>query len=183
MAKLTSKQEHFVQGLFCGLSQHDAYKQAYNAENMKDNTISRKAYVLANKDYIWARLKELQEEFKNRNMVTKEKILSEYAKIGFSDIKDFLEFRTEKIQVDEIVTDENGAKTMYAYKMIIETKDSKNVDGTIISEVSLGKDGTFKFKLHDKLVALEKMGKILGMFTEKIEHTGKLEMPTIIISE
>jgi len=36
---LTPKQEKFVQGLFSGLSQREAYKQAYNAVNMKDTTI------------------------------------------------------------------------------------------------------------------------------------------------
>jgi hypothetical protein len=30
-----------------------------------------------------------------------------------------------------------------------------------------------KFKLHDKVAALEKLGRHLGMFKEKVEITGK----------
>lgn len=30
-----------------------------------------------------------------------------------------------------------------------------------------------KFKLHDKISALEKVGRHLGMFTEKVESSGK----------
>jgi phage terminase small subunit len=118
-----------------------------------------------------------------KNMVTAERVINELAKIAFSDIKDYLSFRTEKVECDKPETDENNQQTMYKYKIIIETKDGKEVDGTVINEVSLSKDGTFKFKLYDKLSALEKLGKTLGIFVEKIEHSGKLEMPDIIIGK
>ena len=45
--KLTVKQEKYVQGLFAGLSQREAYKQAYNCENMTDKTIDEKACKLS----------------------------------------------------------------------------------------------------------------------------------------
>ena len=38
--KLTIKQERYVQGLFAGLSQREAYMQAYNAEKMQDKIFS-----------------------------------------------------------------------------------------------------------------------------------------------
>ena len=63
---LTPKQEKFIQGVVSGLSQREAYKQAYNAANMKDNTIDRKAYELFNKDYVRARYEELLNEFKEK---------------------------------------------------------------------------------------------------------------------
>jgi phage terminase small subunit len=53
--------------------------------------------------------------------------------------------------------------------MVIDTKDSKDVNTAAINEVSISKDGTFKFKLYDKLSALEKMGRELGMFKEQKE--------------
>ncbi len=163
---LTPKQEMFVQGRFKGLSQREAYKGAFNAENMKDATIDRRAFDLANKGKIEARLKQLQDEFKERNMVTKDRVLEELAKIGFADIKDFLDYRTEQ----SVVGADIEGRPAIDYRPIIEVKDSSKVDGTLISEVSIGKDGTFKFKLHDKMAALEKMGKTLGMFVEKSEN-------------
>jgi len=83
--KLTPKQEKFVQGLFAGLSQREAYKRAYNCENMKDETIDKKACELAKQGKIRGRLTEFQDELKERNMVTVEKVLTELAKVGFAN--------------------------------------------------------------------------------------------------
>jgi phage terminase small subunit len=107
------------------------------------------------------------EKIVEKNVVTSERILEEYAKIGFSDIKDFISYRTEKSTL------ERHGEQVIDYRQIIDTKSSDDVDGSIISEVSVGKDGTFKFKLHDKMNALEKMAKTLGMLKDKMELTGK----------
>jgi len=123
---------------------------------------------LANSPKIATRQEELINEFKIRNMATVERVLAEYAKIGFADIKDFLRFGTEKV-VDSYTDD---GQPVYAYKQVVDCKSSDEVDGSLISEVSIGKDGTFRFKLHDKKGALDMIGKHLGMFTEKIEHSG-----------
>ena len=165
--KLTVKQEKFAQGLFSGLSQREAYKQAYDCQRMTDKSIDEEACRLAADLKVSSRINELEDELKYRNMATVERVLAEYAKIGFADIKDFVEFRTEKT----VVGHEDG-EPIYDYKQIVETKPSDEVDGAIINEVSIGKDGTFRFKLHDKKGALDMIGKYLGMFTEKIEHSG-----------
>ena len=39
MSNLTPKQEKFVQALISGMSQREAYKEAYNAANMKNEVI------------------------------------------------------------------------------------------------------------------------------------------------
>jgi hypothetical protein len=44
--KLTAKQEAFAQGIADGLGQADAYRRAYDAEGMKDNTIYPRASEL-----------------------------------------------------------------------------------------------------------------------------------------
>lgn len=64
---LTPKQEKFVQGIVSGLSQREAYKQAYNAANMKETTIDNKAYILFNKDEIRARYEEIISEYKEES--------------------------------------------------------------------------------------------------------------------
>jgi len=170
MAGLTIKQEKFCQGLFTGLTQREAYKQSYNAENMTDKSIDEKSCVLANTVKVKERLAFLRDEFKGRNMVTVERVITEYKKIAFADIKDFVSFGTVKTEVG---FDEETGEPIYGYKQIVEAKPSAEVDGTLINEVSIGKDGTFKFKLHDKKGALDMIGKHLGMFIDKTEVTGK----------
>jgi len=163
--KLTVKQENYVQGLFRGLTQRQAYKAAYDAENMTDKSIDEKACELAANVKICERLEQLQDEIKYRNMATVERVVAEYAKIAFSDIKDFVSFKTEKTIVD---TDDEG-NPIYGYKQIVDAKSSEEIDGSMVNEVSIGKDGTFKFKLHDKKGALDMIGKHLGMFVDKVE--------------
>jgi len=74
--KLTIKQEKYVQGLFAGLSQREAYKQAYDAKNMKDETIDRNACELARSNKIATRMEQLTNELKARNMVTVEWVVN-----------------------------------------------------------------------------------------------------------
>lgn len=62
MSKLTQKQEKFVQALISGKSQREAYKEAYNAANMKDSTVDSNACRLLNNSKVAARYNELRAE-------------------------------------------------------------------------------------------------------------------------
>jgi hypothetical protein len=58
--KLTAKQMLFVQGILKGLSQSDAYRAAYDCENMADNSVWREASVLFANPKVSGRVKALQ---------------------------------------------------------------------------------------------------------------------------
>lgn len=60
MNKLTSKQEKFCHGVVQGLSQADAYRAAYDAGNMKPETVQNKAYQLMSRGDVRARVEELR---------------------------------------------------------------------------------------------------------------------------
>jgi phage terminase small subunit len=169
--KLTVKQEKFVQGLFMGLTQREAYKSAYDAEKMMDKHIDEEACKLLANPKVSQRLAELTDKFTRKNIVTVEKVLEELANIGHADIKDYLTFKTEKTVVGK---DEETSQPIVDYRQIVDVIDSNKVDGRVIQEISISKDGTFKFKLYNKLDALEKMGKYLGMFTDKTEVDNKV---------
>ena len=68
MENLTPKQEKFVMALISGMSQRQAYKFAYNYENMKDTTIDVKACKLFKKDKIQLRYNQLIKE-KQQNIL------------------------------------------------------------------------------------------------------------------
>lgn len=73
VAKLTAKQEKYVQGLVAGLSQRKAYQAAYVTKRMKDSTIDSKASLLLKQDKVRARYDELIEEYKEEAIWTREK--------------------------------------------------------------------------------------------------------------
>jgi phage terminase small subunit len=173
--KLTIKQERFAQGLFAGLSQREAYKQAYNAERMKDKTIDEAAARLAADSKVAARIQQLTDELKERNMVTVERVLAELAKVGFANGSDFAKV-VEKTRIEEI-KDEEGNVTgtkehRYKEVEVIETDKLEEDKLAAIAGIKATKEG-IEVKTNDKIKALELMGKYLGMFTDKMEVTGK----------
>lgn len=70
---LTTKQEIFVQRLLEGNTQAEAYRFAYNCENMKDKTIIEKASKLMAQSNIRARYEELLEEHKQKALWSRSK--------------------------------------------------------------------------------------------------------------
>lgn len=67
---LTPKREKFCQEMAKLGNQRQAYKKAYNCKNMKDETIDNNAYMLMQNSEIKARLRELSEETKNKNIAS-----------------------------------------------------------------------------------------------------------------
>jgi hypothetical protein len=77
VAKLTAKQEKYVQGLVAGLSQRKAYREAYPSSNKwKDATVDNKASALLREDEILARYNELMDEHKAKALWTREEAVS-----------------------------------------------------------------------------------------------------------
>ena len=68
--KLTGKQEAFAQGLSEGLTNTEAYKRAYGAENMKASTIHVEACKLAQHPKITRRLDAILSEKRGKNSMS-----------------------------------------------------------------------------------------------------------------
>lgn len=129
---LTPKQEMFINKLIEGYSQREAYKLSYNAENMKDNTIDRKAYELFNKDYMRARYEELKEELKERSFYTVEKANED------------LEWLKVKARED---IERKGLRQANANAYLGATKQQIELNGITIKEAKQDINNTFKFEL------------------------------------
>lgn len=69
---LTSKQEAFAQALADGLNQSDAYRKAYDANNMKPETVQNSAYKVLKNDEVTARVKELKDTIVSKQLWTRE---------------------------------------------------------------------------------------------------------------
>lgn len=58
---LTDKQENFARAIALeGMNQSDAYRSAYNTENMSESTIWNEAYLLASHQEVSKRINELR---------------------------------------------------------------------------------------------------------------------------
>lgn len=164
MQELTGQQKLFVREYMIDLNATQAAIRAgYSAK-----TAESMGNKLMQKPHIKAAIQKQMDKRSRKTDITAERVLQELAKIGFADIKDFLRYETEKTVVDY---DDEG-NPVYGYKQIVEAKPSEEIDGTLVNEVSIGKDGTFRFKMHDKKAALEMLGKHLKLFTDRQEITG-----------
>ena len=107
--KLTPKQERFIQNIVSGMSQRQAYKEAYNAENMTDETIDVRACELFNDSKIRVRYQELINKLEEETLMTateKRRMLKEMALDTSNSITD----RIKAIDTDNKMTGEYVTK-------------------------------------------------------------------------
>jgi len=86
--KLTPKQEKYCQEYIKTGSKSEAYRLAYNAENMKPETINVKAVQTYNQDKIRLRIEELQERTEKRNDITIDWVITKLKKVAEENDKD-----------------------------------------------------------------------------------------------
>lgn len=67
---LTVKQEKFIQNIIKGMSQREAYKDAYDAENMSDAVIDTEACLLMKNPKVAKRYEELIEAMAKPTIMT-----------------------------------------------------------------------------------------------------------------
>ena len=70
--KLTAKQEAFCQGIADGLGQADAYRAAYDAEDMKENSVYVNASKLMKNAKITQRIAELRSQVQEKQLWSRE---------------------------------------------------------------------------------------------------------------
>ena len=83
-----------------------------------------------------------------------------------------------------MVKDENGDPVI-EYEQSIILKDTTEMSKEAlksISEIGYNRYGLY-VKRYDKQKTIEMAARYLGMFTDKVEHSGEIKMPTILISK
>lgn len=165
-----SRHERFAQEFAKGSSAKAAYEAAgYEATGA---AIGINAGRLLKNASVKARVDELQAKGAEAAGVTIASIVAELAKIGFSDLRKVVRWQSNVTEVGE--DPDTGEPVIRAFNQVVLIDSDKLDDGTAaaLSEVSQTKDGAMKIKFHDKLGALDKLGRHLGMFKERVEHSG-----------
>jgi phage terminase small subunit len=151
VSKLTPKQKRFVEEYLIDLN---ATKAAIRA-GYSEKRASEIGYQLLQKTTVSEAIREAMQARSERTEITQDMVLRQLAKIAFADIKDFVIWNNNTIKI----------------------KPSNEVDGTLLAEISESVSDSgrvLKIKRHDSLKALELLGKHLGMFKDKIEHSGDM---------
>lgn len=155
---LTAKREAFAVALASGMSQSAAYRVAFpKSASWKDASVWDQASKLAANPEVRQRATELATKAAAANEVTVERVVRELARVAFGDRRRVMSWGPSGVSLmDSEEIDEADAA------MVAEVSETTTKDG-----------GSIKMKTHDKVKALELLGKHVGMFTEKVELTGR----------
>jgi phage terminase small subunit len=179
-----AKHERFAQGIAEGMSGADAYLWAGYASNANAAAVSatrllKDAKVKARVAELLKRREDIEvkatEKAVNKLAISKERILSELAKIGFADIRRAVKWNGLEIKEEDAPDGGDTLVIKHTYANNVLFLSSDEIDDETagaIAEVSQTPTGGLKIKLHDKRAALVDMGKHLGLFKEIHEHTG-----------
>jgi len=154
--ELTEKEKMFCLYFAKSLNATRSYMKAYGTCY---NTSNALAFRVLAKDSVKAEINRLKEQRYAQAFLRAEDIFQKYMDIAFSDISDYMDFGMES-QTDE----ETGQEYKFNYAHF---KNSDDIDGSIVSEVSFSSKGGAKIKLHDKIKALEWLADHMNMATEE----------------
>lgn len=167
--ELTDKQRLFCLYYIRYFNATKAYLRAYDCSY--ETAMVNGCELLRNTKIQFA-IKELKRNRFSRELLTAEDIFQKYMDIAFSDMTNYLSFREEEVQVmgafgPVYVKDADGQEVPLMKKVnVVRLKDSELVDGTLISEVKQGKDGT-SIKLADRMKALAWLAEHMDIATEE----------------
>ncbi len=145
---LKPKQERFAREYAIDQNASRAAIEAGYAANSARITGCR----LLTKDNIKAFIDKLLEEQSKRTDITADKVLTEISKLAFGNVQDFYT-KAGKLKAIQNLTPEQAA---------------------CISEIKETASGRLTYKIADKGINLERLGKHLKLFTDKVELSGNL---------
>lgn len=166
---LTAKMIRFAEEYIVDLNAGAAAIRAGYSEN----TAYEMGYENLRKPQIAELIQQMMDERSKRTEITADMVLREYAKLGFSNITDYLKVEETDVVIDFIGEGESKMPVMQRVSnvRIFDTDSIERVKLDAVAEIKQTKDG-IALKLHDKKGALDSMARHLGMFNDKIEHSG-----------
>ena len=167
---LTPKRERFCWLYVEKSSASEAYRLSHDvAPDTKPETIHRNAHALLQDTKVTARIEEIRAELRERSAITLDHLVEALRPLAFGDIRKVCDWGPA-IPLKDPETGEAVAVQDIVVKARAELDDAA---AAMISKIIRGKDGSLRLELHDKLAAIEKLGKLLGLIKEQHEHAGK----------
>ena len=164
--KLTAKQMRFV----------DEYLVDLNATQaaIRAGYSTKTAHVTGpenlGKPRIAEEISRRQKDLQRRTEVTQERVVTELARVAFADAADYAQVETRTIEKDD------GTEVSYQTVTLKNTAELSPEQRAAIASIKQGANGV-EIKLHDKIKALELLGRHIGMFNDKIEVRATVENP------
>jgi phage terminase small subunit len=157
--KLTPKQEQFVREYLIDLNATQAAKRAGYSER----TAYSQGQRLLKDVEIQQAITEAMNNRAQRTGITADRVLQEYARLGFFDPRKLFHDNGQPKEISELDDDTAAA---LAGLDLVEIYEGTGEDRKFVGY-------TKKYKIADKKGALDSIAKHLGMFVDRTEITGK----------
>ncbi len=144
MSDLTDKQKLFVSEYLVDLN---ASRAAERAGYSKDSA-GEIGYQLLQKTSISRAISKAFKRRAKRTQVDADRVIKELARIAFASIGDLARWNADTVS-------------------LVDSEELSDDDKAAITEIVRTESGQVKIKISDKLTALEKLGRHLGMFQSK----------------
>ncbi len=164
---LTDKQRLFCIYYVKLFNATKAYQKAYECDYVAAMTNGSR--MLRN-DKVREEIERLKAERMNGAFLSTDDLLQKYIDIAFADITDYLSFGRRQVEMPD------GSRIVN----YVDLNESSEVDGTIVTEVSQGKDGV-KVKLADKMRALDFLAKNMGLLSFDVKEKLYIEREKLAI--
>lgn len=177
--ELTDQQQLFCIYYIEHFNATRAYQQAYDCSRDSARTNSSR---LLTKDNVKLEIDKLTEECLQEKKIDSKliakRLFQKMLDIASAEITDFIEYGAVDVPLIDPATnkqkiDEEGNLAFYK-KNYVNFKDGAEVDGTVLSEVSLGKDGA-KVKLQDKMKAIQWLSDRIDLLPIAVKEKLQLE--------
>lgn len=161
---LTPKQKIFADEYLIDLNATRAYKVAYPKVKKDESARVNGSKLLTNANvmvYIEKRMKDRVQ----RTEVTQDRVLQELARLGFFDIRRLFDDTGKPLDITGL---DNETAACIAGLEVMDVYEGAGEDKEFVGYIK-------KYKLLDKLRALELLGRHLGMWNDKVQLSGQVE--------
>ncbi len=166
---LNDKQQRFVEEYLVDLNATQATIRAGYSERTACSQGSR----LLKYAGVAAAVAAARAKRSKRTKITQDMVLNELARIGFANMLDYVTVQDDGSVVVDL-TDLDRGRAAAIREMVVDEYTEGRGDGA--RDVK-----RIKFKLNDKRAALVDIARHLGMFTDKIEVSGKVDAVNILL--
>lgn len=169
MAKLTARQLMFCEEYLTDLNATQAAIRAGYSEKYAHTNAAKLLHNTTIKEYIEKRKKDRLQRIE----ITQDAVLQEIAIVAFANVTDYVKVveREATVEIDGKIIpllDAEGNPVKYKTVEPVLTEELTENQKRALAIIKRGRDG-FEIKPYDKLAALEKLGRHLGLWDKKPE--------------
>ncbi len=163
--KLTRLQDRFCKEYVIDLNGARAYREVYKCSDKAAESGASRMLRIAK---VKARIRELRKGLEKKTGISAERVINEYAKVAFANVKSILSKDNEIKDISQLPDEIAAAVESIQSDIRHDSGDSEGYTEKV------------KVKFYSKLIALGDLGRHLGIF-EKDNEQGKPIAPQIIV--